>query len=82
MEGSPLSSTSTFSDLDEGLEELSDEGLEELSDEGLDKLLNDSDMEIEDTRVNLNHLIKFHIRSDVFSFPAIWAEATRTLHKD
>ena len=74
MEGLPLSSTSTFSDLDEGLEELSDEGL--------DKLLNDSDMEIEDTSVNLNHLIKFHIRSDVFSFPAIWAEATRTLHKD
>ena len=46
MEGSPLSSTSTFSDLDEGLEEL----------------LNDSDMEIEDTSVNLKHLIKFHMR--------------------
>ena len=29
-----------------------------------------------------NNLIKFHIRSDVFSFPAIWAEATRTLHKN
>ena len=29
-----------------------------------------------------NNLIKFHIRSDVFSYPAIWAEATRTLHKN
>ena len=52
-----------------------------------DSLLNDidldedSDMELDDVE-GQNHLIKFHMRSDVFSFPAIWAEATRTLHKD
>jgi len=75
MEGSPLSRTSTFSDLDGLLEKIDWESLEAEFDAS-------DDMEIEDTSDGLNHLIKFHMRSDVFSFPAIWAEATRTLHKD
>lgn len=67
---SKLSRTSTFSDLDEELDGLDWDSLEA-----------DSDMELDDVE-GINHLIKFHMRSDVFSFPAIWAEATRTLHKD
>jgi hypothetical protein len=45
----------------------------------LDSLLNDIDL---DSVGGIKHLIKFHMRSDVFSFPAIWADATRKLHKD
>jgi len=43
------------------------------------------DLDIDDLDIDgsdIEHLIKFHMRSDVFSFPAIWAEATRKLHKD
>ena len=75
---SKLSRTSTLSDLDEDLDSL----VKQIDWDSLEDELDDVDMEIEDTSDGLNHLIKFHMRSDVFSFPAIWAEATRTLHKD
>ena len=65
---SKLSRTSTFSDLDKDLDSLANH----IDWESLEASL-------DNTSEGLNHLIKFHMRSAVFSFPAIWTEGNRSL---